>query len=376
MNYTINGTTKIITPTDAPVGGAIDVDVQDLYSRWVDWMLTSDNSKFDQAMRVVGGDPLPGSKQLGITYFLLNGWKIKPYEADHIFTLDGNLYSEDGTSPYMATTGAYNVTIINSVSNLVDSTVQQLPEIENSVYQGGVTIDTINGTNGTAYPIGTPGMPCLTVANALAISQERGFNTLYVKGDVTLSTDDFPTYDGGRIVGYGHRQSNVTIDGVVFTRTMFEECHIDGVFGDGSNVSFNNCTLMNTENLIYDAHFCGLMGTLKFSTQHNTSYFIDCFTVDDNGATAYLDLVDSPDHISMQRFSGKIEILNMNNVISSISTINAVGGKITVASSCTTGTLKVRGICELVDNSNGTIVDKDNISVDSFLTEDNFIALN
>ena len=120
MNYTFDWPNKIITPTDAPISGAITIDVQDMYSRWVDWMVTSDNAKYLQAMRVVWWDPLPWSKQLWITYFLLNGWKIRPHETNHIFSLDGNIYSEDWSSPFVPTLWAYNVTIINSVSNLVD----------------------------------------------------------------------------------------------------------------------------------------------------------------------------------------------------------------------------------------------------------------
>jgi hypothetical protein len=58
---------------------------------------------------------------LGLTYFLLNGWKIRPYEATHVFSVNGNLYSEDGTSPFLPTIGGYNVTIISSVSNLVEA---------------------------------------------------------------------------------------------------------------------------------------------------------------------------------------------------------------------------------------------------------------
>lgn len=120
MNYSFNGANKIISVADAPIMGAINVDIQELYSRWVDWVLTSDNSKFIQALRVVGGDQLPGAKQLGLTYFLMNGWKIRPYESNHTFNLIGNLYSEDGSLPFTSTIGNYNVMIVSSVSNLVD----------------------------------------------------------------------------------------------------------------------------------------------------------------------------------------------------------------------------------------------------------------
>src|SRR3990172_4377805 len=155
-----NGATKIISVTVAPVGGANSIDVKiDLFSDWKEWVLLSDNSKYVQAMRGVGGDPLPGSKALGDTYFLLNGWKIRPYEASHTMTVNGNLYCEDGTSPYVSTLGAYNVMVISAVSQLVSATIQQLPEIEYASFDGGVTIDAVSGSAGAGYPIGNAQSP-------------------------------------------------------------------------------------------------------------------------------------------------------------------------------------------------------------------------
>lgn len=116
MAITFNGATKIISFDSSTT----EISVQEIYSRWVDWLLTGDNSKYLLAMRNVGGDDLPGARQLGISYFFLNGWKLKPYEETHSLTIMGNLYSEDGSSPITPVLGSYNVTTILSVSNLID----------------------------------------------------------------------------------------------------------------------------------------------------------------------------------------------------------------------------------------------------------------
>jgi hypothetical protein len=116
MAYTFNGIDKVISFSISTLA----FDVRDLWTAYVDWYLTGDNSKYLPTMRVVGGDPLPGSKELGLTYFMLNGWKIRPYEENHVISVNGNLYSEDGSSPFTPVLGAYNVTIINTVSNLVE----------------------------------------------------------------------------------------------------------------------------------------------------------------------------------------------------------------------------------------------------------------
>lgn len=372
-NFTFNGTTEIITPTDAPVSGVIDIDVQDLYSRWVDWMLTSDNSKYQQAMRAVGGDPLPGSKQLGLTYFLMNGWKIKPYEADHIFNLNGNLYSEDGTSPFTPTTGSYNVTIISSVSNLVDSTVQQLPEIEHMAYDGGVTINTSTGAAGTVYPVGTGQYPVNNLADALSIASSKGFSHIYLQTNVTVGATD--VVSGYHFIGSTPASITLTLtSGCTTAGTTFEDLKVTG--RQNGETTYINCDVDSVTNIHCLFNHCRLIGTLAFHpTYADTSVFVDCYTGDIAGATTFLDLDNSPVHISMNGFRGKLQINNLNKATAGIITINADSGKVIIDSTCTTGTIKVRGVCELVNNSNGTSVDADSISVDSFLTEDSFLAL-
>ena len=61
MAFTFNGSTKTITLTP----GTTELGVRDLWSRWVDWLLTSDNSKYGPAMAQVGGndiDSVSGTK--------------------------------------------------------------------------------------------------------------------------------------------------------------------------------------------------------------------------------------------------------------------------------------------------------------------------
>lgn len=50
----------------------------DIYSRWKDWVLQSDNAKYEQAMLVIGGQDKGGGKRVGSTFFLLNGWLLCP----------------------------------------------------------------------------------------------------------------------------------------------------------------------------------------------------------------------------------------------------------------------------------------------------------
>ena len=110
MGYSIDGVTKVITLTP----GTIEVSVRDLWSRWVDWYLTGDNSKFLPAFTNVGGNDidLTAGTTIPIYVFMQNGWKIKPQEANHTLTInDGILLVDGGGDPFNNTNGSYVVRI-------------------------------------------------------------------------------------------------------------------------------------------------------------------------------------------------------------------------------------------------------------------------
>ena len=110
MALTFDGTTKIITLTE----GTVAVSVRDLWSKWVDWLLMGDNSKYPLAMRNVGGDDVDVDEGTGIPIyvFLLNGWKIKPQEANHTLIIkEGILLVNGGGDPFVNTNGNYVVRI-------------------------------------------------------------------------------------------------------------------------------------------------------------------------------------------------------------------------------------------------------------------------
>lgn len=108
MIYTFNGTTKIIT-----LGAGTILDVKDMYSRWKDWILDG-NSQFLIAFSVVGGDPIDVANGIYVTgyYFLENGWRVKPDETNYSLQVtNGVLLVQGGGSPFIQTTGSYNVLV-------------------------------------------------------------------------------------------------------------------------------------------------------------------------------------------------------------------------------------------------------------------------
>lgn len=115
---TFDGNQKLIIINS----GITELDVKiDLYSDWKEWSQQEQNIKWLAAFRSVGGDEISPTRSLGSTYFLINGWKIRPPEEDTVIDVNGNLYSEDGSSPFVSTLGTYNVLMRTNVSNLIDT---------------------------------------------------------------------------------------------------------------------------------------------------------------------------------------------------------------------------------------------------------------
>lgn len=131
----------------------IDVSLH-IYSEWKKWMLLQDNAKFPIAISSIGGDPIGSSKSLGSTFFLENGWKIRPFEGNHSLKIIGNLYTRDQSSPFVKTIGNYNVMILSEVSNLIDTispSIESFPttdQISTAVWNKQIPNTPIQGSFG------------------------------------------------------------------------------------------------------------------------------------------------------------------------------------------------------------------------------------
>lgn len=111
MAITIDGPNKLFILTS----GTTELDVKDLLSRWKDWVLLSDNSKYLPAFNSVGGDDidLGAGTQIPAYCFLLNGWRVRPDEANHTLAVTtGILLVDGGGDPFVNTLGSYVVRIL------------------------------------------------------------------------------------------------------------------------------------------------------------------------------------------------------------------------------------------------------------------------
>lgn len=338
--------------------GIIDLDFSvDVYSAWKRWIALSDNAKFPEAVRTVGGDPISDVKSLGATFFLLNGWRLKPYEGSHRLSINGNVFTDPaGSSIITPTTGNFNVTVEMFISNLSDSTLAQMSEIEHASFNGVVSINTLSGIAGTLYPIGTPTMPVNNIDDALLIASSKGLTDIFIREGaiaITASHDiSFLTF-----IGRDATNSIVSMEtGAVIQDCMFQNVTITGDFG-GQHTRVENCIIDNVTNFCGSVMGSTLKGVVALGGINDVS-FIQCYD-GVNPGSVNVDMGGSGRKVEFRDYFGGLTLSNKTGTEEC--TINFSAGRLSIANTVTAGTIVVRGVGEISSNLGTATVNDDGL---------------
>jgi hypothetical protein len=135
---TFDGINKLILINE----GVTDLDVQaDIYSNWKEWVQLEENLKYTTPFKIVGGEPTVAGQRLDVTYFLINGWKIKPFPGSYTLNLVGNIFDVDGGDikvPADVVQGRANNITINLNTSVI------VRQVDTGTGTGGLTPDEHN----------------------------------------------------------------------------------------------------------------------------------------------------------------------------------------------------------------------------------------
>lgn len=108
---------------------------EDVYSAWKEWIKDPNqiNAKYEPAISATGGDPLPGDRALGTTYFLENGWRMRTWEGNHELTVTGNFFTREGVSAFVPTLNPWTITINLNTATLVETILPTIAIDEGTV---------------------------------------------------------------------------------------------------------------------------------------------------------------------------------------------------------------------------------------------------
>jgi hypothetical protein len=262
--------------------------------------------------------------------------------------------------------GQYAVNLVGANSNVGDVTnVNQVSvrsansagltyskQVEDSSFgDQRVWIDVNNGLSGTLYPRGTTADPVNNLADAQAIITQRGLpKRLHLLGTLNvIASDNISGYD---IEGAGTKLATL----VVATGANTNDLSISdlSMSGDlnGNLQAKDAVSLSNVDDFDGKLVNCGLAGTIDLGAGGSASHdFIDCYSEVPGNSRPTLDCnsLTSLD-VQFRRYSGGLTVINFNDAGNNMS-IDLVAGTVEIASSCTAGTIVVRGNAKLIDNS-------------------------
>jgi hypothetical protein len=261
-------------------------------------------------------------------------------------------------SPYVIQfeDGQYAVNLTGANSNIGDRVVvnqvsvrssnsaglQDLSTLLAAAYQGEVIVNTATGQAGTSTPIGTRNTPSSVQSDALIIAQTNGIGTFRIMESINLQSIDFSA-------GYTFASDNpVTVTVIVdpsanVTNCQFINVTLSGTL-DGMNSVKHSAILSVTD-------VSGLIEDCSFSSDlylNGNILVVNCTSNIPGGGYATLHGLATKT-IQVRDFHGSIGI---DGIVDGSHSIGGVGGRCVLESTCTGGTIHVRGDWfELVDNS-------------------------
>lgn len=274
--------------------------------------------------------------------------------------------------------GQYAVNLVGANSNVADVTnvnqvsvrsansagLVNLDTLLAASYLGRVHVDVLNGQAGTQVPLGTASTPVNNFADAKVIADNFGLEIIEIVGSATIPAGiDFST-------GYTFRSqrpisSIVTVeDYAEVGNCQFENVSLTGIIDQ--NVYIRDALLIDlffATGLLRD---CLIERNLTLTPASPTLFgnpqvnLIDCRSNIPGGGVgqfAGLDFNGTDTEVLIRGYEGGLQISNY--IGAAPVSIDMNSGRVNFDYSCDAGTITVRGVAQIEDESSGTFVVND-----------------
>jgi hypothetical protein len=280
-----------------------------------------------------------------------NEWHIgDEYDSHEVLVCSvtgGNLVANDAfgnqlDEPILPTSNIF-VTKTSSAS----ATLMEQSALRYSSYAGGVTYSLDRGEPGTDYPVGTREHPSNSIPNCVTIAANK-FDTIYVEGDLELKIGD----DVEDLTLMGNNQSRCHI--TILDAALTHDCEIVNATVSGivdGNTVIRSCRVGNINYIEGELKSCLLVGTLVLTGVSET-HIIDCAS-GLIGSYPVIDFGGGGQDVGVRAYNGGLRLTNM---ASGYAVIDMASGHVIVDPTVTGGTIVIRGVCSVVDNSTGAAV--------------------
>lgn len=260
--------------------------------------------------------------------------------------------------------GQYAVNLAGANSNIADVTnVNQVSvrsansagltyskEIEDQSFtEARIWIDTVNGSAGTQFPLGTPGNTSNNLIDAQFIIQNRNMpKRLHLKGLLNVSSgQDLTDYN---IRGESHKNAEININNSDTTGLVVSSAIVKGNLS-GQIYMNHYGELEDVTGFLGEAILCELGGTISLAAGDKHE-FISCYSGKPGVETPIIDCNNLSNlNLAIRDYTGGIELINLSESGTKIS-IDLNSGHLILGSSVTlVGELVVRGTGHITNNS-------------------------
>lgn len=308
----------------------------------------------DIMVQAFGAIPKGGGKFTPRYAQFNNGWKVVPEDTTHDLYISGEQLTDDGQSGK----ACLDLTVLSAGTNVfvhyeppaaeLIKAEAELEAIKRMIFDKMVTINTVNGYEGTEWPIGAHSKPAKLLSDALIILANEGLSIIHSEKDATI--DSGLDYTGLMFVGASKTKTTFTITAAAITDDCeFYDAHVTGTL-DGDTL-LKDCLIDNINYVTGYIEQCVLgPGTILLGAGA-VAHFLNCYR---GGAlTGYptIDMGGSGTALSMQNYAGEVRITNKTG--GETVNIGLQSGEVRLTSTVTSGLIKISGRGRLVDDVTG-----------------------
>lgn len=325
--------------------------------------LLVDNSKWLNAFRTVGGDPLTPGVEAGAYFFMQNqagyDWRIISTDEDQTVNYNGNLVGEDPALSLIVATPTRTVLHLGlqPVTQRVD---EILTQSQIAAYNGVVAIDVTSSNSGTEFPVGTRSAPVNNIADASTIASNLGIQTFEFRGLLTLNQ----AYSSWTFKGVSAEKNDLLdMNGFNVDKSIFNSCGLQGSFTGSIEAIECDLNILTGVNGIFRR--CGISADMSLASGAGV-VFANCFSEIAGSSTPAIDCSGALT-LNIRNYSGGVELTNIDNALFAGSVDLDPGSLVVDDVTNTQGALLVRGIGTLdFNDTTGTTVINRLIESDKF----------
>lgn len=327
--------------------------VEDIYTE------IRNRRRVDESMRVFDipveaqGNIAKGGGKYTPRYAIFNdGWQIVPENVDHSLYISGEQITNDGQSgPACINTGVLTSKVIIQYEPPSAEIVRDeisLAAIEFMAFGNRITVDTVNGISGVNNPAGNTQYPSNNNIDAVYISVNRKIKHLHFIGNNTITAP--LDLDGYEISGISPVVTAIHIESaVLLSNSYIHNVKLSGDLDGGTAIL--DCVVDGINYFNGSIRDSGITGIPIVLGGAHTAVFNNCKSLVPGGnARPQVNFNHDVTNLAVRGWEGGLELINKTKVQGEVS-IDLNSGIVYVRSSCTEGTITIRGVGKVVDES-------------------------